>query len=132
MIERLFLESRSKVWEDKRKWSLSPAGKRPSVIRRAGFYPGFFIWGEVDSSKGVRGHAAPENFEKIENIYPGHSGPKLHFLTTYLPCNDHFCVTTFCRVTTTFCRLLPLLWCANAVDFTNGFLPGLHNLVYPT
>ena len=51
------------------------------------------------------------------------------FFAAFLPCNDHFCVmATFCHVTTTFCHLLPLSWCANAVDFTNGFLPGLHNL----
>ena len=35
--------SRSKVQEDKRKWNLSPAGKRPSVIRGAGFYLGFLF-----------------------------------------------------------------------------------------
>ena len=52
-----------------------------AVISRAGFYLGFFVGGKVDPkkyfragqrpekvfrpSRGVRGHAAPENFEKI-------------------------------------------------------------------
>ena len=38
MTKRLFPTSKSKVQEDKRRWSLSPVGKRPSVIRRARFY----------------------------------------------------------------------------------------------
>ena len=33
-----------------------------------------------------------------------------NFFTTFLPCNDNFCVmTTLCYVMTTFCCLLPLL-----------------------
>ena len=34
MTKRLFPASRSKVWEEKRKWNLPPSGKRPSFIRR--------------------------------------------------------------------------------------------------
>ena len=59
---------------------ISHLRERPSVIRRAGFYLGFFVWGEVDPKKNFRagqrrensfmpsrgpGDAAPENFEKI-------------------------------------------------------------------
>ena len=68
-----------------------------------------------------------DNRMTLENIYTGHSGTNYHFFTTF--CHDHFCVTVmFSRVMTTFCCLLPLLWCANAVNFANGFLPGLHDL----
>ena len=37
MTKKLFLASRGKVWEGKRKWNLPPAGKRPSFIRRGKF-----------------------------------------------------------------------------------------------
>ena len=38
--------------EEKREWNLSPVGKRPLVIRRAGFYLGFFVLGDFRLSKG--------------------------------------------------------------------------------
>ena len=38
--------------EEKREWNLSPAGKRRSVIRRAGFYLGFFVLGDFRPSRG--------------------------------------------------------------------------------